>query len=51
MKRTGLTQQQKIERLKRAGFKVELQGRNIRAVKGSVIMNGTVNQVYHDNFG
>lgn len=37
-----MTPQQKIDRLKKAGYQVQEKGNKIRAAKGSLIINGTI---------
>lgn len=41
----------KMDRLKRSGFELTLLGRNIRAVKGSLDLSGSINKVYKSYFG
>ena len=50
MKVSKITSQQKIERLKKVGYQVQEKGNKIRAAKDSLIINGTINQVYKDVF-
>lgn len=42
--------QQKIDRLKKAGYQVQEKGNKIRVTKGSLIINGTINQVHKEVF-
>lgn len=42
--------QQKIDRLKKAGYQVREKGNKIRVTKGSLIINGTINQVHKEVF-
>ena len=39
-----------IDRLKKAGYQVQEKGNKIRAAKGSLIINGTINQVHKEVF-
>ena len=50
MKVSKITPQQKIDRLKKAGYQVQEKGNKIRAAKGSLIINGTINQVHKEVF-
>ena len=42
--------QEKIDRLKKAGYQVQEKGNKIRVTKGSLIINGTINQVHKEVF-
>ena len=42
--------QQKIDRLKKTGYQVQEKGNKIRVTKGSLIINGTINQVHKEVF-
>ena len=50
MKVSKITPQQKIDRLKKAGYQVQEKGNKIRAAKGSLIINGTIYQVHKEVF-
>lgn len=50
MKVSKITPQQKIDRLKKVGYQVQEKGYKIRAAKGSLIINGTINQVRKEVF-
>lgn len=46
-----MTKEDKINRLKKAGYEVKLLGRNIQAKKGETVFGGTVSKVHRDVFG
>lgn len=50
MKVSKITPQQKIDRLKKVGYQVQEKGNKIRSAKGSLIINGTINQVHKEVF-
>lgn len=45
-----MDKEQKIARLIKAGYQIQENGNKIRAAKGSLVINGTINQVHQEVF-